>query len=80
MGQGTLVIEQGEKDAGAELINRISETWPVQLAFWLIPSESNQRFLYLAAQGIDHSNVDRGYKEVCGRSTRCRLPTSTPSR
>ena len=53
MGQSTLVIEQDEKDAGTELINRIGETWPVQLAFWLKPSESNQRFLYLVAEGID---------------------------
>jgi hypothetical protein len=41
MGQGTLVIEEGEKDAGRELIDRIGETRPVQLAFWLKPAESS---------------------------------------
>jgi hypothetical protein len=74
MGQSTLVIEQEEKDAGAELINRISETWPVQLAFWLKPSEGDRRFLYLVAQGIDDSNIDQGYKEVYRQLAKMPMP------
>jgi hypothetical protein len=45
MGQGSLVIDEGEKDAGTELIDRISETWPVKSAFWLKPTDSDQRYL-----------------------------------
>ena len=40
MGQDTLVIDEGENDAGSELIGRISETLPVKLAFWLKPTEN----------------------------------------
>jgi len=64
MGQGTLVIEEGEKNAGRDLIDRIGKTRPVQLAFWLKPAESRQWYLYIVAEGIDDSNVDQGYREV----------------
>jgi hypothetical protein len=62
MGQATLVIE--EKDAGKDLIDRIGEIWPIQVAFWLKPADSSQWYLYIVAEGIDDSNVDRGYREV----------------
>jgi len=67
MAQGTLVIEEGEKDAGTELIDRISKQWPVKLAFWVKPSDSGQQFLYISAEGIEDSNIDEGYKEVLRR-------------
>jgi len=78
MGQSTLVIDEGEKDAGTDLIDRISETWPVKLAFWLKPADSGQWFLYIAAEGIDDSNVDRGYKEVLRRVKEMRTPYFDP--
>jgi hypothetical protein len=64
MGQGTLVIDEGEKDAGANLIDQFSKTWPVQTAFWVKPSDGDRWFLYIAAAGIDDLNIDLGYKEV----------------
>ena len=78
MGQDTLVIDEGEKDAGTELIERISETWPVKLAFWLKPTDSDQSFLYIAAEGIDDSNIDRGYQEVLRRAKELRAPYFDP--
>ncbi|MFI5459631.1 MAG: hypothetical protein ACHRXM_29760 [Isosphaerales bacterium] len=78
MDQGTLVIEEAEKDAGRDLIDRISETRPVKLAFWLKPAESGKWFLYIAAEGIDDSNVDRGYKEVLRRVKEMRTPYFDP--
>ena len=80
MGQGTLVIDEGEKDAGAELIDRISETLPVKLAFWLKPAESDQWFLYIAAEGIDDSKIDQGYEEVLRRIKEMRTPGFDPFR
>jgi hypothetical protein len=78
MGQGTLVIDESEKDAGTELIDRISVTWPVKLAFWLRPADSDQWFLYIAAEGIDDSNKDRGYKEVLRQVKELRTPYFDP--
>jgi hypothetical protein len=78
MGQGTLVIDEGEKDAGAELIDRIGEAWPVKLAFWLKPAESDRWFLYIVAEGIDYSNIDQGYKEVLRRVKEMRNPSFDP--
>jgi hypothetical protein len=78
MGQGTLVIDEGEKDAGAELVDRISETWPVKLAFWLKPTDSDQWFLYIVAEGIDDSSVARGYEEVLRRVKELRTPYFDP--
>src|SRR5437016_5216793 len=78
MGQGTLVIEEGEKDAGKDLIHRIGETRPVQVAFWLKPAESGQWYLYVVAEGIDDSNVDRGYREVLRLVQQMRTPYFDP--
>ncbi len=64
MDQNTLVIAEAEKEAGRDLIQRLGESRPVQLAFWLKPTESPRWFLYILADGINDSNVDRGYREV----------------
>jgi hypothetical protein len=64
MAQSTLVIEDGEKEAGQELIDRLGKIRPVQVAFWLKPAERSRWYLYLVAEGIDDSNVHQGYKEV----------------
>ncbi len=80
MDQSTLVIDETEKDAGAELIGRFSETWPVKVAFWLKPAESDQRFLYIAADGIDDSNIRQGYEEVLRRVKELRTPYFDPFR
>ena len=76
MGQATLVIE--EKDAGKDLIDRMGEIWPIQVAFWLKPAESSQWYLYIVAEGIDDSNVDRGYREVLRRVQDMQTPYLDP--
>ena len=58
------MIDEGEKEAGAKLIDQLSKKWPVKTAFWVKPSDRDQWFLYIAAAGIDDSNIRRGYKEV----------------
>ena len=78
MGQDSLVIDDGEKDAGEELVHRISETWPVKLAFWLKPADGDQWFLYIVAEGIDDSIIRQGYKEVLRRVQEMRTPYFDP--
>jgi hypothetical protein len=64
MGQGALVIDEGEKDAGGKLIDQFSKKWPVKAAFGVKPSDADQWSLYIAAAGIDDTNIGQGYKEV----------------
>jgi hypothetical protein len=78
MGQATLVIDEGEKDAGAELIDRMSERWPVKLAFWLKPADGDQWFLHIVAEGIDDSNIKQGYEEVLRLALEMRTPYLDP--
>ena len=62
MDQETLVTE--DREAAEVLIDRFGKKWPVQTAFWLKSVENGRWILYIAAQGIEHSNVDQGYREV----------------
>jgi hypothetical protein len=64
MDQDTFVLDDDKRDGGAELIDRFSKKWPVQTAFWVKPSDRDRWFLYIAAAGIDHSNIREGYEEV----------------
>ena len=74
------LLDEGEKDAGAELIDRISETWPVNLAFWLKPADFDKWFLYIAAEGIGDSNLGQGYEEVLRRVKEMRTADVDPFR
>ncbi|MEK6257673.1 MAG: hypothetical protein AABP62_03550 [Planctomycetota bacterium] len=57
-----LVIE--EIDAGAELVREFDKYEPVVTAFWLKASDEDQRFLYIASDGINDTNFDVAYGEV----------------
>jgi len=62
MDQGPLVIE--EIDAGAELARQFDKYEPIEVAFWLKASDDEHRFLYIASERINGSNIDTGYGEV----------------
>lgn len=62
MDQGSLVTE--EIDAGAELAREFDKYEPVKVAFWLKASDDDHRFLYIASEGIDDTNIDNAYGKV----------------
>ena len=62
MDQGPLVTE--EIDAGEQLLRQFDRYEPVLSAFWLKATDEEQRYLYIAAEGIDDTNFDLAYGEV----------------
>jgi len=62
MDQGPLVME--EIDAGEQLLRQFDRYDPVLSAFWLKAVDEEQRYLYIASEGIDDTNFDLGYGEV----------------
>lgn len=53
-----------EIDAGAELAREFDKYEPIKVAFWLKASDDDHRFLYIASEGIDDSNLDVAYGEI----------------
>lgn len=62
MDQGSLVTE--EIDAGAELARAFDKYEPVKVAFWLKASDDDHRFLYIASDRIDDTNIDIAYGTI----------------
>ena len=62
MDQNPLVME--EIKAGAELVRRFHGYVPVEVAFWLNPSDEGRWSLYIASEKINDTNFDTGYGEV----------------
>ncbi len=60
--RGSLVRE--ETDAGAELVREFDKDRPVAAAFWVKASDEEQRYLYIASERIDDTNVGLAYREV----------------
>ncbi len=60
-----LLVEQIE--AGADFIRDFNDYVPVSVACWVIPTESDNVFLYIASDDIDDSNIDVAYGEVLRR-------------
>lgn len=65
MGEELLVIEQ--IDAGADFVRDFSEHFPVSVACWVVPAESDNLFLYIGSDNIDDGNIDVAYREVLQR-------------
>ena len=65
MGQELLVTEQ--IDAGADFIRDFNDYLSVSVACWINPAESDDLFLYIAADEINDSNFDVAYGEVLRR-------------
>jgi hypothetical protein len=78
MDQGPLVIE--EIDAGAELAREFDQYQPIKAAFWLKASDEEQRYLYLASDGIDDTNFDVAYGEVLRLANKIHSPYLDPFR
>lgn len=53
-----------EIDAGAEFIKRLNAYRPVKAACWLRKSEDEERYLYVALDGLTDKNADSAYGEV----------------
>lgn len=62
MDHGPLVKE--EIEAGAALVRAFDGYKPVQVAFWLKASDDPYRYLYLASEQVDATNLNLGYREV----------------
>ncbi|MEQ8789176.1 MAG: hypothetical protein RIC55_22880 [Pirellulaceae bacterium] len=65
MGEELLV--SGQIDAGADFIRDFDDYVSVSVAFWVAPSESEQRYLYIASDEIDDTNTHAAYGEVLRR-------------
>jgi len=59
---GPLVRE--EIEAGEELARAFHLYQPLKAAFWLRAGDEEQRYLYLASDGIDDTNFDIAYGEI----------------
>lgn len=76
MDQNSLVNEA--TDAGADLIRRFQRFKPVELAFWLRPSEESRWSLYIASEGINPTNIDIGFGEILRLVDELRTPYIDP--
>jgi hypothetical protein len=78
MDQWPLVIE--EVDAGADLVREFDKFHRVKAAFWIKSSDQEQRYLYIASEGIDDSNFDVAYGEVLRLAGKLGSPYLDPFR
>jgi hypothetical protein len=62
MGQDLLVNERF--DAGEEFIREFDEQFPVSVACWINPADSDDLFLYVASDQISDANIGVAYGEV----------------
>jgi hypothetical protein len=62
MGEEILVSDR--IDAGAEFIREFNDAYPVSVACWMIPAETDNFYLYLASDKIDGGNKGDAYGEV----------------
>jgi hypothetical protein len=62
MGNELLVTEQIQ--AGADFLRDFNDHYPVSVACWLNPAESDNSYLYIASDKIDETNIDVAYGEV----------------
>jgi hypothetical protein len=60
----TSALVTDEIDAGAEFLKRLNTYQPVQAACWLRAAESEERYLYVALDGLTVANSDIAYREV----------------
>ncbi len=65
MGDEILVNEQ--IDAGADFVRDFDDSFPVSVAVWIVPADSDNLYLYIASDRIDDRNVHDAYGEVLRR-------------
>jgi hypothetical protein len=78
MDQGPLV--SAEIDAGADLGREFDKRYPVKAAFWLKASDEEQRYLYIASDQINDSNLRMAYGEVLRLTRQMQSPDLDPFR
>lgn len=76
MGKELLVNET--IDAGAAFLRDFNEFVPVSVAFWVMPAESDNLFLYVASDDIGDHNFDAAYGEVLRKLNDNRSPWLDP--
>lgn len=62
MGEELLVTER--IDASAEFVRDFNDYVTVSVAFWIVPAESDDVFLYVASDDIDDGNLDVAYGQA----------------
>jgi len=62
MGEDVLVTEV--IDAGAEFVREFNNDFPVSVACWVIPVDSDHASLYIASDSFDDSKLYDAYGEV----------------
>ncbi len=62
MGEDLLVKERIE--AGAKFIRAFNDCFPVSVALWVVPVDTDSVYLYVASDEIDGRNIDVAYGEV----------------
>jgi hypothetical protein len=62
MDQDVLVNQRLE--AGAELVGRFNETFPVAAAFWMKPDEASAWNLFMASDALDRARIREGNREM----------------
>lgn len=62
MGENLLVNERIE--AGAKFIRAFNDNFPVSVAVWVIPADTDSVYLYVASDGIDGRNINLAYGAV----------------
>ena len=55
-----------EIGAGTEFLSRLNDYHPVRAACWLREQEDEERYLYVALDGLSNANVDVAYGEILG--------------
>jgi hypothetical protein len=69
-----------EIDAGAELVREFDKYAPVEVAFWLKASDEEQRYLYIASEQINDTNLDVAYGEMLRLAQQMQSPYLDPFR
>jgi hypothetical protein len=78
MDTSPLVVE--ETEAGASLVQAFDKIYPVKAAFWLKASDDDYRYLFIASDSIDESNIDRAYRDVLRLVAQLQTPYLDPFR
>lgn len=78
MDQMPLVTE--EIDAGSLLVREFNKYAHVTVAFWLKESDDEFRYLFIASDEINDSNVGNGYVEILRLSQLIKSPFLDPFR
>ncbi len=60
----TSPLVMDEIDAGAEFLKQLHTYQPVQAACWMREGEDEERYLYVALEGLTNGNFDIAYGEV----------------